>query len=119
MKKIFLLLQFFILISCDFSEKKIYKNLYISNGGEFADYPVVSIKLKEGDQLNIFPFEVKGYKIESQYIMFKCIDNYGYDTFYFIEKNFNEYNYENKTSGPLNKEEFLLFKKKKKLNINW
>lgn len=119
MKKFFLFLQFLILISCDFSEKKIYKNLYISNGGEFADYPVVSIQLREGDQLNIFPFEVKDYKIEDQYIIFKCIDYYGDDKFYFIDKSFNEYNYENKTSGPLNREEFLVFKKKKKLNIDW
>jgi hypothetical protein len=107
------------LVSCNFSNKKIYKNLYITNGGEFSDYSVAAIKLDDDNQLNIFPFEVKDYKIDKQYIIFKCVDYYGDEKFYFLDKNFDEYNYEKKITGPLNNEEFETFLDNNKISLEW
>ena len=67
MKRIIYIYCLLILISCDFSEKKVYKNLYITNGGENQDYNVAAIKLDENNQLNVFPFEVKDYYIDNKY----------------------------------------------------
>ena len=60
MKRIIYIYCLLILISCDFSEKKVYKNLYITNGGENQDYNVAAIKLDENNQLNVFPFDPSG-----------------------------------------------------------
>ena len=49
MKRIIYIYCLLILISCDFSEKKVYKNLYITNGGENQDYNVAAIKLDENN----------------------------------------------------------------------
>lgn len=119
MRKIILFVVCLSVVSCSFSDKKVYKNLYIANGGEFSDYPVAAIKLERGDQINIFPFEVKDYKIEDKYLIFKCIDYYGESKFYFMEKNFDEYNYESKVTGPLNIEEFREYLKKNKIKSDW
>ncbi|WP_265429941.1 hypothetical protein [Chryseobacterium sp. YIM B08800] len=119
MKRVFLCLLFLITVSCSLSEKKVYNNLYVANGGELYDYPVAAIKLDNGDQLNIFPFEVKDYRIENKYVIFKCIDYYGDEIFYLLDKNFDEYNYEEKITGPMNTKEFESFQKREKLNIKW
>ncbi|WP_370901311.1 hypothetical protein [Chryseobacterium gossypii] len=119
MKKVFINLIILTLISCNFSEKKIYKDLYVTNGGEFHDYPVAAIKLDDSNQLNITLFEVKDYKISNKYIIFKCVDYYGDDKYYFIDKTFDKYNYEEKIKGPLNKSEFEILNNKEKLNIKW
>lgn len=119
MRKIFLHIILLALFSCNFSNQKVYKNLYISNGGEFNDYPVAAIRLKGGDQINIFPFEVENYKVDNKYIIFKCIDFYRENKFYLLDKDFDEYNFEGKITGPLNEKEFSSFKKKEKLNFDF
>lgn len=119
MKKLLKYFIFISLVSCGLSEKKVYKNLYITNGGEFQDYPVVAIKLDDVNQLNIFPFEVKDYRVVNKYIIFKCIDYYEDEKFYLIDKSFNEYNYEQKITGPLNRKEFESLNNKESFNIKW
>ena len=120
MKKLSLIVLTSIsILSCSFSDKQVYKNLYIANGGEFSDYPTATIKLESGDQLNIIPFEVKDYEIKEEYILFKCIDSYKIEKFYIIEKNFDEYNYEQKISGPYSLIEFKENLIKRKIKSDW
>ena len=119
MKRIIYIYCLLILISCDFSEKKVYKNLYITNGGENQDYNVAAIKIDENNQLNVFPFEVKDYYIDNKYIFFRCIDYYSEKKYYLISKDFDEFNYEKKIIGPLNSEEFYIFKHKENIKNDW
>lgn len=117
MKKLVFYISCFMITSCSLPEKKIYKNLYISNGGEFSDYPTAVIKLEDGYQLNILPFEVRDYEIEDKYIVIKCIDYYNENRYYLIDKNFDEYNVDNKIEGPFTDKEFEKVKKVKKFNF--
>ena len=119
MKRIIYIYCLLILISCDFSEKKVYKNLYITNGGENQDYNVAAIKLDENNQLNVFPFEVKDYYIDNKYIFFCFFDLFSEKKYYLISKDFDEFNYEKKIIGPLNSEEFYIFKHKENIKNDW
>ena len=119
-KKLFLIILTSIsLISCSFSDKQVYKNLHIANGGEFSDYSTATIKLESGNQLNIIPFEVNDYEIKGNYILFKCIDSYAVEKFYIMDKDFDEFNYEQKIYGPYNREEFKENLIKRKIKSHW
>lgn len=98
-KSIFVFFLICLLCSCTKNYVHVYNNIYISNNEELYDFPVAVIKLHNNDNIIILPYNIKKFEICNNKIIFECTNEKNDIFYYYISKDYDEFDFEKKIFG--------------------